>query len=330
MAKELEKFWRIYKKDLKKVEQSLQKLLVNRKPKSLYNPCDYILQAGGKRLRPFLVLASAKSVNSNHKKVFNASLAVELFHNFTLAHDDIMDNSDKRRGRLTVHKKYDISTAILAGDSLIALAYECLLKDCGNNAKEVVSTFNHGIIEVCEGQSLDKEFETRKNVSIDDYLEMIYKKTAALAQMCCSIGGQLGGGNKEQIKALANYGKNLGLAFQIQDDLLDITADERELGKPVGGDLVEGKKTYLFLRALEKAKGNDKKLLLDVIKNKGIKKEEVQKYKEIYQRLNILEEAKNEINSYTEIALKNLTKLPNKEGKEILCWLAVTLTGRNK
>jgi geranylgeranyl diphosphate synthase, type II len=330
VEKELAKFWRKYNRDLKKIEKSLQKLLVKRKPKSLYNPCDYILKAGGKRLRPFLVLASAKAVNSDYKKVFNASLAVELLHNFTLVHDDIMDNSDKRRGRLTVHKKYDMSTAILAGDNLIALAYECLLKDCGDNAKEVVSTFNHGIIEVCEGQSLDKEFETRKNVSIEDYLEMIYKKTAALAQMCCTIGGRLGGGGKEQIKALANYGKNLGLAFQIQDDLLDITANERELGKPIGGDLVEGKKTYLFLRALEKAKGNDKKLLLDVIKNKGIKKEEVPKYKEMYQRLNILEEAKNEIFRYTENALKNLTKLPNKEGKEILCWLAVTLTGRNK
>ena len=330
MEKELEKFWCAYKKDMEKIEQSFRKLLLKRKPKSLYSPCEYVLQAGGKRLRPFLVLTSARALNTNHNKVFNASLAVELLHNFTLVHDDIMDNSAKRRGRLTVHKKYDMSTAILTGDSLIALAYECLLKDCGNNAKEVVSTFNHGIIEVCEGQSLDKEFETRKNVSINDYLEMIYKKTAALAQMCCSIGGQLGGGNKEQIKALSNYGKNLGLAFQIQDDLLDITADERELGKPIGGDLVEGKKTYLFLRALEKAKGNDKKLLLDVIKNKGIKKEEVSKYKEMYQRLNVLEDAKEEIYRYTEIALKNLTKLPNKEGKEMLSWLAVTLTGRNK
>jgi geranylgeranyl diphosphate synthase type II len=324
------KYLQTYKKELKKIELRLNKLLKHRKPRSLYEPCSYVLEGGGKRLRPFLVLASAKAVNSNFSKVYNASIAVELLHNFTLVHDDIMDNSDLRRGRVTVHNKYDMSTAILAGDNLIALAYECLLEDCDSNAKHVISTFNHGIIEVCEGQSLDKEFEVRATVTLSEYKNMIYKKTAALAEMCCSIGAQLGDGSKEQIKALSNYGKYLGMAFQIQDDLLDITAKENEFGKPVGGDLVEGKKTYLFLRALEKAEGEDKNKLLTVIKNKGINKKDVLIYKEIYERLGVLEEAKKEIIRYTKHALKNLTKLPNKEGREILDWLAVTLTGRNK
>ena len=330
IGKDTVKHSKIYEKELTKIEGLLRKLLVSRKPRSLYEPCSYVLEAGGKRLRPFLVLLSAKTVNGSYSKVYNAALAVELLHNFTLVHDDIMDNSIKRRGRPTVHKKYDMSTAILAGDNLIALAYECLLKDCELNAKEVISTFNHGIIEVCEGQSLDKEFEIRKTVTIEEYKEMIYKKTAALAEMCCSIGAQLGGGNKKQIKALANFGKYLGMAFQIQDDLLDITATEQEFGKPVGGDLVEGKKTYLFLHALEKAKGNDKKRLNTVIRNKGIQKQDVPKYKEIYERLGIISDAKKEIIYYTELALKNLTKLPNYEGKKLLNWLAVSLTSRSK
>ncbi len=325
-----ELFSKIYKQELLRIESRLRNLLKSREPKSLYDPCSYVLEAGGKRLRPFLVMLSAKAVNSNYKEVTNAALAVELLHNFTLVHDDIMDNSDKRRGRLTLHKKYDMSTAILAGDNLIALAYECLLRDCTDDAKKVISTFNHGIIEVCEGQSLDKEFELRSNVTLPEYLEMIYKKTAALAEMCCSIGAQLGGGTKEQVKALANFGKNLGMAFQIQDDLLDITAEENEFGKPIGGDLVEGKKTFLFLTALNIAKGKEKQMLIDVVKNKGIIKDDVYKYKELYERLGILTSAKKEIIRYTKLAVKNLKKLQNNEGRQMLNHLAVSLTGRNK
>ncbi len=325
-----ELFSKIYKQELLRIESRLKNLLKSREPKSLYDPCSYVLEAGGKRLRPFLVMLSAKAVNSNPKDVTNAALAVELLHNFTLVHDDIMDNSDKRRGRLTLHKKYDMSTAILAGDNLIALAYECLLRDCKDDAKKVISTFNHGIIEVCEGQSLDKEFEIRSNVTLPEYLGMIYKKTAALAEMCCSIGAQLGGGSKEQVKALSNFGKNLGMAFQIQDDLLDITAEENEFGKPVGGDLVEGKKTFLFLTAMNIAKGKEKQMLMNVIKNKGIKKEDVYKYKELYEQLGILANAKKEIIRYTKLAVNNLKKLQNNEGMQMLNQLAVSLTGRNK
>ena len=256
--------YKIYKTELNKIELRLAKLLKGKKPGSLYEPCSYILNGGGKRIRPFLVLISAKAVGSEFNKVYNAAIAVEILHNFTLVHDDIMDNSDKRRGRQTLHKKYDISTAILSGDNLVALAYENLLKDCYENINSVVSIFTKGVVEVCEGQSLDKEFELRKSVSIPEYKRMIYKKTAALIETCCSIGAQLANADQKQLKAVSDFGRNLGMAFQIQDDLLDITAKESEFGKLIGGDLIEGKKTYLFLRALEKARGKDKENLLNI------------------------------------------------------------------
>ena len=322
--------YKIYKTELNKIELRLAKLLKGKKPGSLYEPCSYILNGGGKRIRPFLVLISAKAVGSEFNKVYNAAIAVEILHNFTLVHDDIMDNSDKRRGRQTLHKKYDISTAILSGDNLVALAYENLLKDCYENINSVVSIFTKGVVEVCEGQSLDKEFELRKRVSIPEYKRMIYKKTAALIETCCSIGAQLANADQKQLMVVSDFGRNLGMAFQIQDDLLDITAKESEFGKLIGGDLIEGKKTYMFLRALEKAKGKDKENLLKVVRQKGIKHREIQKYKNIYIKLGILKDAEREIEKYTKLALKNLSSLPNEEGKALMHWLANFLINRNK
>lgn len=325
-----DKYVKFYSKQNALIENKLKFLLKGREPKSIYEPCTYILNSGGKHLRPFLVLISAKAVDGNYNQVFNAAVAVELLHNFTLVHDDIMDNSNKRRGKPTLHKKYDLSTAILAGDSLIALAYENLLKDSKHYVKEVVSTFTQGIIEVCEGQSLDKEFEVRSIVTIKEYNEMIYKKTAALAQMCCSIGAQLGGASKKQVEIVSDYGKFLGMAFQIQDDLLDIMAKENELGKTVGNDLIEGKKTFLFLKALEKAKGKNRADLLKVVKQKGIHNSEIEKYRDIYLKLGVISDAEQEIMKYTKLALKNLSSLPNQEGINMMNWLANILTSRNK
>lgn len=325
-----EKYKNVYLKENALIEKRLKILLNGRKPKSLYLPCSYILDGGGKHLRPFLVLISAKAVGGQFKDVYNAAVAVELLHNFTLVHDDIMDNSSKRRGKPTLHKKYDLSTAILAGDNLIALAYENLLIDSGHCFKDVISTFTQSIIEVCEGQSLDKEFEIRSVVSINEYKQMIYKKTAALAMMCCSIGAQLCGANKEQIEAVSNYGKYLGMAFQIQDDLLDVMAEENELGKTVGSDLLEGKKTFLFLTALKKANGKDRTDLLKVIKQKGIKRSEIGKYKYLYSKLGVLSDAEREIMKYTKLALKNLSSLPNEEGRNMMNWLANILIRRSK
>ncbi|HDZ59062.1 MAG TPA: polyprenyl synthetase family protein [Ignavibacteriales bacterium] len=308
----------------------LENILKKRSPKSLYDPGAYIINSKGKRIRPLLVLLSAKAVGGKFNDVYNAAVAVELLHNFTLVHDDIMDNADKRRGRLTLHKKYNNNTAILVGDSLLSVAYEYLLKDCDSNAKYVISSFTRGLVEVCEGQSLDTDFEQRKNVSLNEYIIMIKKKTAALAKTCCEIGASIGGGSREEIKALASYGTNLGIAFQIQDDLLDITADEEKFGKKIGGDLIEGKKTYLLIKALEKAKSDDRKILSEVIDNKGIKPQNVKSYKLLFEQLGVIESAKKAIDSYTRKAIKSLSLIKKKEDKELLTWFAYILLNRNR
>jgi len=277
-----------------------------------------------------LVLFSSKAVGGKFSTAYNASVAVELLHNFTLVHDDIMDNADKRRNKLTLHKKYDTSTAILAGDSLLSVAYEQLLKDCNGNSKQILSAFTKGLVDVCEGQSMDKDFETTKDVSIKEYEIMIEKKTAAMVEMCCKIGAILGGGNKKEISSLANFGRSIGIAFQIQDDLLDITGNENEFGKFVGGDLVEGKKTFLFIKALEKAKGKNLQALKKVVRNKGIKPDEILFYKNLYAELGVLDDAKKEIKKHNDKALNSIKKLKRKEDREIFGWLADSLIKRNK
>ena len=323
----MNKYIKLYEAERVKINKILSLALKDRNPISLYGPGSYILNSGGKRLRPLLVLLSAKAVGGKFKNAYNAASAVEMLHNFTLVHDDIMDNADKRRGRLTLHKKYDHNTAILAGDSLLSIAYEFLLKDCNGNAKEVISSFTQGLIEVCEGQSLDTDFELRKNVSLSEYIVMIKKKTAAMAEMCCRIGALLGGGTKAQVNALGDYGLNLGIAFQIQDDLLDISADEKKFGKTIGGDLVEGKKTFLFLEALEKSRGEDRKKLLKVIEKKGIRRNQVSSYKLVYEKLGVLDDARREIRAYTQKALSSVNLL-DEENKKIFKWLADSLIHR--
>lgn len=324
------KFAMIYERERKIIDKKLAAALKKRAPQALYNPVSYILESSGKRLRPLLVILSARAVGGKPENVYNAAVAVEMLHNFTLIHDDIMDNADLRRGNLTLHKKYNVNTAILAGDALLAVAYEFLLKDCKVNARKALSTFTHGLVEVCEGQSYDTEFENRSNVSLKEYIEMISKKTAALAKMCCELGGYLSDAKPADIKALSDYGKYLGIAFQIQDDLLDIIADKSEFGKKIGGDLLEGKKTYLFIKANQKALGKDKAAFEKVIKNKGIKEDEIEFYKNLYIKLGVIDDAKNAIRHYTKKSLKAIDKLSRKKEIETFYWLADSLLKRNK
>ncbi len=324
------RFSELYEKERLKIETRLSNALKSRKPYSLYKPAAYILESGGKRLRPMLVLFSAKAAGGQFSKAYNAAVAVELFHNFSLVHDDIMDNADKRRGRPTLHKKYDLCTAILAGDSLLSVAYEFLLKDAGNNTTEILKSFTRGLIEVCEGQSMDKDFELIKNVTIEDYIIMIEKKTAAMAEMCCNIGALIAGATEREVKALSAYGKNIGIAFQIQDDLLDISGKESEFGKSVGGDLIEGKKTFLFLKALEKSQGKDRKDFLSVIERKGIKHEEIPKFRELYNKLGVIDDAKSEILKYSNRALAQLKYIKEPEDREFFVWLTDSLIKRSK
>jgi geranylgeranyl diphosphate synthase, type II len=320
----------IYKAQLRIIENKLSVLFSNKFPESLYEPSSFIIKSGGKRLRPLLVLFSKKAVNGNFKDAYNAAIALELLHTFTLIHDDIMDNADKRRGIPTIHKKYDLSTAILTGDNLLAIAYSYLLKDCKDNYQSIINYFTNGVIEICEGQSLDKEFEIRSDVTLKEYKSMITKKTAVLFEACCSIGALLGGANTKQLNALSKYGRNLGIAFQIQDDLLDITANETEFGKIIGGDIIEGKKTYLFLKAMEKAKGSVQRELELIIDNKGASKQKVNICKKIYSELGIIEEAKKEIKKYSDLALKELDNISDKKDRIMLTWIADLLINRNK
>ena len=330
MSGDKSKFLVLYERERMKVEERLSEALKNRKPYSLYKPAAYILKSGGKRLRPLLVLFSAKATGGKFSKAYNAAVAVELLHNFTLVHDDIMDNADKRRGRPTLHKKYDLSTAILAGDSLLSVAYEYLLKDSGNHIREVMDSFTRGLVEVCEGQSMDKDFERLNEVSINEYMQMIEKKTAAMAEMCCVIGANIACASKQEIRAMAGFGKNIGIAFQIQDDLLDISGNESQFGKFVGGDLIEGKKTYLFLKALEKATGKDKKEFLSIIERKGINQDEIPKFKSLYCKLGVIEDAREEIIRYSNKALSELKYLKRQEDRDLFIWLTDSLIKRNR
>jgi geranylgeranyl diphosphate synthase, type II len=320
---------KIYKKEQTRINNKLAKLFLKNKPDSLYDPCKYIMNNGGKRLRPLLVLFSKLAVTGSMKGAYNAALAVEILHNFTLVHDDIMDKSSLRRGRETVHLKYDPNAAILAGDNLIGVAYKTLIKDCDNSCTSIVNSFTNAIIEVCEGQSYDTEYERRKNVTVDEYLVMIRKKTAVLLEACCEIGGTLGNGSPQQIKALKQYGMNIGMAFQFQDDLLDIMGEEKKFGKPIGADLLEGKKTYMFLKAYEKARGKEKKALREIIEKKGTSKQKIDYYREIYLKLGVIEEAKKEIENYTRKALNSIKKIENEEAVKLFTWLAYSLIKRN-
>jgi len=322
------KFLLRLEKERNTINKKLKHVLAKRTPRSLYEPSDYIIADKGKRLRPLLLLFSTEAVGGAVKSSYNAALAVEMLHNFTLIHDDIMDNADKRRNKLTVHVKYDVNTAILAGDGLLAVAYEYLLKNLTIPGNKIVEYFTNGLLEVCEGQSLDKEFELLNSVSLKDYIVMITKKTAAMMEMCCAVGAHLGGGSFEEIRALGAYGKNLGIAFQIQDDLLDITGDEKDFGKKIGGDLIEGKKTFLFLSALQLAKGNDKKLLHTMIQKKGIQPSQVQTYKQLYGKLGVLDSARKEIIRYTKKALQQVRKIQSQNAQEIFTFLAYSLIQR--
>jgi geranylgeranyl diphosphate synthase type II len=315
-----------------KVEESLASLVPRKEPVSLYEPIKYVLSGGGKRIRPILTLFTCEALGAAPEPAFDAAIAIEVLHNFTLVHDDIMDNADTRRGRMTVHKKWDRDAAILSGDQLVGIAYNKLLKANSHRIREIMEVFTNGILEVCEGQGLDKEFELRKEVSIDDYLIMIEKKTSKLLETCTVIGALIADAGNEEINAVRNYAKNLGLAFQIQDDLLDIFADEKKFGKKSGGDISEGKKTYLLLKAAKLVTGNKDKENIKKILNKeaGIgEKDFILNIQRIYEEYGIFEESKKAIEGFISEADKSLEVISSIKGREMLKWFSAMLLNRN-
>ncbi len=232
----------------RQIEQTLKASVQEGFPRTLKEPIRYFLDTPGKRIRPLLTLLSCQAVGGKTGDALSAAAGIELFHDFTLIHDDIMDQDEMRRGRSTIHTLWDESTAILAGDALVGMAYASLLKSEPRYLWRVMDLFSEGLIKVCEGQALDTEFEQREEVRPEEYLDMIHKKTAWLFKMSCQIGAILGGASESQVEDIHAFGENLGMGFQIQDDLLDFVADESKLGKKVGSDLKMGKKTYVALK----------------------------------------------------------------------------------
>ncbi len=280
-------------------------------PDELYEPVNYILQIGGKRLRPALVLAAHYLFDEHYTKSLSAALAIEVFHNFTLVHDDIMDAAPIRRGMATVHQKYGLSTGILAGDVMMILAYEYLLEVQTPKSLQVLKAFNRMAIQVCEGQQMDMVFETKGNLDIEDYLKMIEYKTAALVATSLEIGALLGGADDDEARLLYEFGRNLGIAFQLQDDILDAFGDPAKVGKKPGGDIAQNKKTYLYLKALELAsppKGEELRKYFTTGHNIE-EAEKIETVLSIFRELKVAEAANQVKETYWQTALDALSKI---------------------
>jgi geranylgeranyl diphosphate synthase type II len=320
---------RIYRRYRDRVEQKLSLVTQDGTPSSVYRPIRYVLASGGKRLRAVLTLLSCEAVGGRGAEALPAAVAVELLHNFTLMHDDVMDNAALRRGRPTVHAKWNANAAILAGDEMIALAYRSLLGTRSRNLARVVDSFTTSFVEVCEGQGLDADFQSRRNVSLRKYRMMIEKKTASLITHACEIGGLIGNGKRPLVAALKRYGRHLGLAFQIQDDLLDITGDERAFGKAIGGDIREGKKTYVLLQALRLAPARDRAYLRSVSSgSRRITRREIGATLAIYRSSGAVKAAHEEIRRQTRLAARALAVFPESRAASALATLAHRLAHR--
>lgn len=279
-------------------------------PKNLYNPIDYILDLGGKRLRPILVLMGATAFEGDYKKALDAALAVEVFHNFTLLHDDIMDDAPLRRGKDTVHEKWDVNTAILSGDAMLILAYQLLESYEGTVYKNLMQLFNKTSLEVCEGQQYDMDFETRDHVSVEEYIKMIGLKTSVLVAAALQMGAIVADAPKEDAKKLYEFGLNLGIAFQLQDDYLDAFGDAATFGKQIGGDIMENKKTYLYIQALKNSDLETKKELLGWYEQELTDNtEKVTRVKEIFKAVGSDRLTREAIQNYTDKAFFILDSL---------------------
>ncbi|WP_222937180.1 polyprenyl synthetase family protein [Cytophaga sp. FL35] len=297
----------------------LNSKIETKEPKNLYAPITYILGLGGKRLRPVLTLMSTEIFNGSYKDAFNAALAVEVFHNFSLVHDDIMDAAPLRRGKATVHEKWDINTGILSGDAMLIKAYQLFENYPPHVFRSLAELFSETALKVCEGQQYDIDFESREDVTIPEYLKMIEYKTAVLIAAALKMGAVVANAPDGEKDAIYSFGLNLGLAFQLQDDYLDAFGNPETFGKQVGGDIIENKKTFLYLKALERGSEKERKELIDLYsiepKNPA---EKINTIKEIFVRSGSSENTKKEILRYSEKAFQVLDFLSISEQKKEL------------
>jgi geranylgeranyl diphosphate synthase type II len=294
------------------LDKQLQDFSFPSTPSSLYDPIKYTLEDTGKRVRPKLVILGTALTGGDPLRAIPAGIGMELLHNFTLIHDDIMDNADLRRGKPSVYKKWGVPIAILSGDMTFGLAYHQFQSyaEDENISKRQLSFllhyFHQAVKEVCEGQAYDIEFESTDHVDIQSYLMMIRLKTAALLSASLAIGGVLSGAPDQDIEHLQQMGNELGLAFQIQDDLLDVVADPKKFGKKVGGDIREGKKTFLMIHALERANGSDRSLLTSILSSKSANDVQISNVIRLYHELDILSLANQEIENRYSKAMNHL------------------------
>lgn len=306
------------------IEQKLSELNLPQRPVLLYDPVRYTLDLPGKRVRPFLTLTGCGLVGGIIEEALPAAIALELLHNFTLLHDDIMDGADTRRGEPSVFKKWDASTAILSGDAMYAKAFKQLQYYGRNDTyskkqyADILDIFLDSAERVCEGQAYDLDFEQKEEVSLDEYLQMINGKTAALISGSLAMGGAVAGADQQIIEQLRTVGKKAGIAFQIQDDLLDAIADPEKFGKQQGGDVIEGKKTYLTLLTLQRCDAQQKKMLLDILARHETSTDDIATVIGLYKQLGVISTTRDVIRQYYTEAMEHLdTFAPSEYKNEI-------------
>lgn len=322
---------------IKELQQQVEQAIANIKwiqePNGLYEPIDYVLSLGGKRIRPVLTLLACKLFSDQNEQALSTALAVEVFHNFTLLHDDVMDRADTRRGKPTVHKKWNDNTAILSGDAMLIKAYQLLQQAPAHCLPALLDLFSQTAMEVCEGQQYDVDFESDLTVTLPQYLEMIRLKTAVLLAAALKMGAIIGGASQQDAQALYSYGINLGLAFQLRDDYLDSFGDPAIFGKKIGGDICCNKKTFLMITALQTADAQDKQTLLDWMgkNDAACFEQKVAQVLSIYKKLHIDTLCEEAIHDYFTKSVESLKdiQLPDCK-KDILINFANNLMGRNK
>ncbi|MBC7494293.1 MAG: polyprenyl synthetase family protein [Flavobacterium sp.] len=302
----------------------------NKTPKNLYDPINYILADGGKRMRPTLTLMAAEIFDADYKKALPAALAVEVFHNFSLVHDDIMDDAPLRRGKQTVHEKWDVNTGILSGDAMLILAYQYFESYDAPIFRNLAKLFSKTALEVCEGQQYDVDFETRDDVTVPEYLTMIEYKTAVLVAAAMKMGAILAETSEKNADLIYDFGLNLGIAFQLQDDYLDAFGDPETFGKQVGGDIIENKKTYLYLKAIEFATAVEKEQLLHLFSVQPKENsDKITAVKNLFDQTGAAHATQKAIQDYTFKAFETLYQINiDNEKKSILKSFGENLMGR--
>lgn len=302
---------------LEKINSHLSGLKLARTPLGLYAPIDYVLSMGGKRIRPVLMLLAYNLYRENIAEVFDSAAGIEIYHNYTLLHDDLMDRAERRRGKETVHKVWNDNTAILSGDAMLVLAYQFLAKCPVEHLQEVMGVFSQTALEICEGQQLDMDFEARNDVREEEYLEMIRLKTAVLLAASLKIGAVLGGASAEDAESLYQFGINMGVAFQLKDDLLDVYGDVSVFGKNIGGDILCNKKTFLLIKAFEHADDEQRRSLSRWIGASSFDAaEKVAAVTGLYNEIGIKEVCEEKISEYSRCALEALAAVRVDDGKK--------------